>query len=63
MLDVACLPLKKNVPEGREDWQLVECEVCGAECWRNVELLNQVKAINPNVKEMCTLCAIKQRMK
>lgn len=30
---VACMPLRRNVPEGREGWKLTTCPNCGRECW------------------------------
>lgn len=54
-----CLPLKSNVPEGREGWQLTTCNKCGVECWRNVELIDLAKKMNPDIKELCTICALK----
>lgn len=29
-----CMPLRKNVPIGREGWQVTVCPNCGRECWR-----------------------------
>ena len=29
-----CMPLKKNVPHGHDDWQPSVCPECGRECWR-----------------------------
>lgn len=26
-----CLPMKKNVEEGRENWELTKCKNCGEE--------------------------------
>lgn len=60
---IACLPRKTNVSEGREGWESAECENCGAECWRNVELINQAKKLQPNLKELCTTCAIQHQIK
>lgn len=28
----ACMPLKKNVPEGHDGWRLTTCPECGTEC-------------------------------
>ena len=60
---IATLPRRENVPQGKEGWELTTCKICGAECWRNVPLLNQVKEMNPNIEEMCTLCALKESSK
>ena len=32
---VACMPLRRNVPEGREGWKLTTCPNCGRECWES----------------------------
>lgn len=31
----ACMPLKKNVPEGHDGWRLTTCPECGTECWES----------------------------
>lgn len=53
-----CLPLKKNVPEGNEDWKLVECPSCGRECWES-DLAREVKS-HGNMVGLCTECALRQ---
>ena len=60
---IAMLPRKDNIPKGNKDWELTTCKVCGAECWRNVPLINEAKKLNPNLREMCSECAIKQSVK
>lgn len=30
----ACMPLKRNVPEGKKGWKLTTCPECGALCWK-----------------------------
>lgn len=54
-----CMPLKSNVPEGREGWELMNCPQCGRECWKNVELVKVAKILNPKLEELCTECALK----
>ena len=51
----ACMPLKKNVPEGKQGWKLVQCPECGEWCWRSplVE-----KAEKLSVIALCTECAL-----
>lgn len=57
--DCLCLPLKANVPEPtNEDWKLTICPVCGAECWES-DLARQAMAAAPNLRPMCTACALK----
>lgn len=52
-----CMPLKKNVPEGRPEWTLVHCPECGAECWRD-PMCGQVEATG--AKALCTMCALRK---
>lgn len=54
---VACMPLRRNVPEGREGWKLTTCPNCGRECWE-MPLLDVVKA--QGASALCTECALKQ---
>lgn len=53
----ACMPLKRNVPQGREDWTLTNCPECGAECWRQplIEVAEQSGAV-----ALCTMCALRK---
>ncbi len=32
-----CMPLCKNVPEGKSGWKKVHCPVCGEMCWKMPE--------------------------
>lgn len=57
---IACMPLLKNIPEGREGWKLTKCPSCGAECWE-ISLLDVVK--QQGAIAMCTMCAIKKVVK
>lgn len=59
----ACMPLAANLPDAAEvqerhpDWKLVQCPVCGADCWES-EAARQMSG--ENVRGVCTLCALKQ---
>lgn len=52
-----CMPMKKNIPVGREDWKLVTCPVCGEECWET-DLHRQARAEEPGLRAACTMCAL-----
>lgn len=56
---IACMPLKKNVPNGHSDWKLVKCPKCGRECWEIplTEFVRQQGAV-----ALCTECAIRAGM-
>lgn len=53
----ACMPLKRNIPEGHPDWVLTQCPECHADCWRGplVEVAEQTGAV-----ALCTMCALKK---
>ena len=55
---IACMPLKSNIPDASKhpDWKLVNCPVCGAECWE-CDLTRQV--VSEGCKAACTTCALK----
>lgn len=40
----ACMPLKKNVPEGHDGWRLTTCPECGTECWESPLLKSIAKS-------------------
>ena len=50
------MPLLANVPIGHEGWEIVECPICGEECWKRPEQ-EQLEA--QGVKAACTICALK----
>jgi len=52
-----CMPLKKNVPHGHDDWQPDVCPECGRECWR-LPLAEIAEA--SGAKPLCTECALKK---
>ena len=53
----ACMPLKKNVPEGHDGWRLTICPECDAECWET-PLLRSIARLG--AAPMCTMCALKK---
>ena len=56
---IACMPLKKNVLNGRTDWECVKCNSCGRECWKmpTVDIV-----LNQGGKALCTECALREGM-
>lgn len=52
-----CMPLKKNVPQGHDDWQPAVCQECKRECWR-LPLVEIAEA--SGAKLLCTECALKK---
>lgn len=56
---ILAMPLKANIPDPqRDDWKLVTCPICGAECWKN-DLARQAMAAEPELRAACTTCALK----
>lgn len=56
---ILAMPLKANIPDPqRDDWKLVTCPICGAECWEN-DLARQAMAAEPELRVACTTCALK----
>ena len=56
---ILAMPLKANIPDPqRDDWKLVTCPICGAECWEN-DLARQAMAAEPELRAACTTCALK----
>ncbi len=56
---IACMPMRKNIPEGRDDWNLTTCPSCGRECWE-IPMLAVAKA--QGARALCTECAIRKGM-
>lgn len=56
------MPLKKNVPNGRPDWELRTCPVCGRECWYQTDNMRQLEilASSQDIRLRCTECALKK---
>lgn len=56
---ILAMPLKANIPDPqRDDWKLVTCPICGAECWED-DLARQAMAAEPELRAACTTCALK----
>lgn len=53
----ACMPLKSNIPKGREDWKLVSCPECGTACWRS-PLVDEAE--KQGCIALCTRCALQK---
>lgn len=62
---IAMLPLRKNVPEGRPNWELRTCPVCGRECWYQTDNMGQLEimATGRELRLRCTECALKEGLK
>ena len=57
---IGMMPLKKNVPHPREvDWKLKICPECGRECWYQTTNAKLVLQVNPDMRFVCTECALK----
>lgn len=51
------MPLRRNVPNPKNnDWKLVRCPACGAECWDTGNL--PTGWATP--QKLCTMCALKK---
>lgn len=59
---IAMMPLQSNVPEGRPDWELRTCPVCGRKCWYQTDNMKQLEilASGQEVRLRCTECALKE---
>ena len=53
----ACMPMKKNISIGHDEWKLTTCPECGRECWR---LPEHEKLEKQGVICLCTECALKK---
>lgn len=55
------LPLKMNVPDPQhEDWKLIQCPVCGDDCWES-DLAREVLK-SEGMKAACTMCTLRKGM-
>lgn len=53
----AMMPMKKNIPVGKEGWELTTCPECNRECWKTPLL---EAALSQGAKALCTECALKK---
>ncbi|NCB30373.1 MAG: hypothetical protein EOM66_03080 [Clostridia bacterium] len=57
------MPMVANIPEpGRADWRLMDCPVCGRECWQS-DAHRQALAAEPGLQAACTMCALRAGMR
>lgn len=56
-----CMPLLRNVPKGRPEWELTTCPKCGAKCWKDpaVDFVVEYQGATA----MCTFCALREGVK
>lgn len=59
MTQYLCLPLKKNIKKGHDDWQLMKCPECGRECW-STQLARDYKKLVPEAVMLCTECSLRK---
>lgn len=56
---ILAMPLKANIPNPKhDDWKLITCPVCGAECWQT-DIAREALAAEPELRAACTTCALK----
>lgn len=53
----AMMPMRKNIPVGRDGWELTQCPVCGCECWKT-PLLSI--ALQQGATALCSKCALRK---
>lgn len=53
-----CMPLKKNVPVGKSDWTLTNCQNCDRECWDRP--IPEGFTDDMFSGKLCTECALKR---
>ncbi len=56
---IGMMPLKKNVSNPPDDWELRRCPVCNQECYYQRKNATELKRITPNAVFACTECALK----
>lgn len=55
----AMMPMRKNIPVGRDGWVLTQCPACGCDCWKTQIL---PAALQQGAVALCTECALKKGM-
>lgn len=60
---IVFMPLQKNVPEPRNDWQPTTCPKCGQRCWLDTAGYEEVKKIYGGraIQVRCTECALREK--
>lgn len=64
---IVLMPLRKNIPEPMNDWELRTCPSCGQECWFQAGDMKHIRAIfGKDLKHdrlilLCTECALKRK--
>jgi len=53
----AMMPMRKNIPEGRADWELTACPECGHGCWKTPLL---PIAVQQGAIALCTECVLRK---
>ncbi len=53
----AMMPMRKNIPDGKEGWELTTCPECGRECWKTPFL---PIALGQGAVALCTECAARK---
>ena len=53
----AMMPMRKNIPVGRDGWELTQCPACGCECWKT-PLLSV--ALQQGATALCTECSLRK---
>lgn len=59
----ACMPLQRNVPEGRPEWQQARCPQCNAACWRSPLIDELAATVRCPVVALCTTCSLRKGSK
>lgn len=60
---IGMMPLQSHVPSpASEDWELTTCPVCGRDCWYQTKNAEILKGLCPEVKFLCTECALKAKL-
>ncbi len=58
---IGMMALRSNILNPmNEDWHLTTCPECGRECWYQTDNAKALKELWPDVKFLCTECALKK---
>lgn len=56
---IGLMPLKKNVSDPPDDWELRNCPVCDQECYYQGKNATEMKRMIPDTVFVCTECGLK----